>query len=378
MTDLGEGIAITGGYGFLGWHLSCRLRAQHDATPDRLRRDEFAHPDTLQARLETAPTIFHLAGVNRADTDDGVERGNLQIAECLAQAIRRNGRPVHLVYADSVQADLDNPYGRGKRGAAAVLRSAVEEVGGTLADVMLPNLFGEHGRPAYNSFVATFADAVAAGRDPTVREDREVPLLHAQRAAAHLITAAEERISSDSRPEGTPARVSEILRTLRGFHDVYDEKGEIPDLTDSFSVDLFNTYRSYLFPHRFPMFPHVHADARGDLFETVRSHGGTGQSFVSTTVPGATRGDHYHLHKVERFFVIEGEAEIALRRLYDNDVVRFRVSGEKRAFVDMPTMWVHNIRNVGGSELVTMFWGDQLLDPTNPDQYAERVEVAAP
>jgi UDP-2-acetamido-2,6-beta-L-arabino-hexul-4-ose reductase len=40
----------------------------------------------------------------------------------------------------------------------------------------------------------------------------------------------------------------------------------------------------------------------------------------------------------------------------------------------MPTMWVHNITNVGESDLVTMFWADQLLDRGNPDQYPEAVE----
>ncbi len=83
---------------------------------------------------------------------------------------------------------------------------------------------------------------------------------------------------------------------------------------------------------------------------------------MSSTRPGHTRGDHYHLRKVERFFVIAGEAEISLRRLLHDDVVTFRLSGERPSFVDMPTMWVHNIRNVGDGELVTLFWSDQLLD----------------
>ena len=109
--------------------------------------------------------------------------------------------------------------------------------------------------------------------------------------------------------------------------------------------------------------------------ETVRSHGGTGMAFVSTTRPGQMRGDHYHLRKIERFFVVAGEAEIALRRLYHDDVITFRMSGENPGFVDMPTMWVHNIRNVGHTDLVTVFWADQLLDEKNPDQYPERVEV---
>jgi UDP-2-acetamido-2,6-beta-L-arabino-hexul-4-ose reductase len=159
---------------------------------------------------------------------------------------------------------------------------------------------------------------------------------------------------------------------LNRMHELYS-LGEVPPLTTPFEVNLFNTYRAFRFPEMFPIAAQVHADERGDLVETVRSHGGTGQSFVSTTAPGKLRGDHYHLHKVERFFVLKGEAEISLRRLLHDDVVTFRLSGDRPAFVDMPTLWVHNIRNVGDTELLTVFWADQLLDQENPDQYPERV-----
>lgn len=371
-------VAITGGQGFLGWHLACRLRAVHGIEPARLGRDDLSDPRRLAASIATADTVYHLAGVNRADSDDDVERGNLDLARCLADAILRAARPIHVVYANSIQADNDSAYGRGKSGAARILDAAVREVGGSLADVVLPNLFGEHGRPSYNSFVATFADAVAGGRQPTVSADRQVLLLHAQRAAACLAQAAAVRDYSVQRPLGTPRGVSEVLAQLRGFHALYGERGEIPDLSEPFSLDLFNTYRSYLFPQRFPIFPKVHADGRGELFETVRAHGGTGQAFASTTIPSATRGNHYHLHKVERFLVLKGEAEISLRRLLHDEVVTFRVSGDRPGIVDMPTLWVHNITNVGDIELVTMFWADQLLDPNRPDQYPERVEECAP
>lgn len=376
MSRSGAGaIAITGGCGFLGWHLACRLRAVHGVEPLRLGREDLGDPQRLAASLATVETIYHLAGVNRADSDDAVEQGNLGLSRQLAGVIRTLARPVHVVYANSIQADVDNAYGRGKRGAAAILSAAVRDVGGSLADVLLPNLFGEHGRPAYNSFVATFAAAVAQGRVATVTQDREVPLLHAQRAAAHLIEASTSEGFSQTRPGAEPRGVIEVRDLLKEFHALYAERGEIPDLAHRFSVDLFNTYRSYVFPHQFPIFPTVHSDPRGELFETVRAHGGTGQAFVSTTAPAQIRGDHFHLHKVERFFVVRGEAQISLRRLLHQDVVTFRVSGDKPGFVDMPTMWVHNIKNVGDSELVTMFWADQLLDPESPDQYAERVEM---
>lgn len=360
-------VAITGASGFLGWHLSCRLAATRKVEPVRLGRDDFADRDRLAAALADVDTVVHVAGVNRAGSDDEVEQGNVRLAEALREAI--GDRPVHVAYADSVQADLENPYGRGKRRARDVLAS----MPGTLADVVLPNLFGEHGRPAYNSFVATFAHEVAAGRQPTVTGDREVALLHAQDAAEAMIAAAERREDHTVRPAGELRSISGVLATLNEFHALYAARGEIPDLSTPFARDLFNTYRACLFPQGYPIHPQVHADQRGALVETVRSHGGTGQAFASTTVPGATRGNHYHLRKIERFMVVSGEAEIALRRLYDDRVVRFRVSGDRPGFVDMPTMWTHSIENVGDTDVVTVFWADQLLDPVDPDQYPGQV-----
>ena len=360
-------VAVAGAYGFLGWHLSCRLLATYGVPPVRLGRNHFADVDALARALADVDTVIHVAGVNRAESDEAVEHGNVEIAERLAAAL--GGRPVHLVYADSVQADGDSPYGRGKRRAAEVLAA----LPGTFADVVLPNLFGEHGRPGYNSFVATFADAVAHGRRPTVTDDRRIPLLHAQDAATVLLEAAEKAEDGVRRPAGDEHGIAEVLDLLDEFHAVYAGTSGIPDVSTPFHRDLFNTYRAALFPSGFPVCPQVHADSRGELVETVRAQGGTGQGYVSSTRPGFVRGEHYHLRKIERFTVFRGEAEVQLRRLFTEEVLTFRLSGARPGFVDMPTMWVHNLRNVGEEDLITVFWSDQLLDPDQPDQYPLKV-----
>lgn len=363
-------VAITGAHGFLGWHVACRMLGTRGVPAVRIGRDELADLDRLSRAMADVDTVIHLAGVNRAATDDEVEQGNAAIARQLAVAL--GDRPVHLVYANSIHAELDNAYGRGKREAAALL----DKLPGTMADVLLPNLFGEHGRPAYNSFVATFTHEVAHGRQPIVTVDRQIPLLHAQDAAEALICAAEQRENAVVRPVGEEHGVGEVLGLLNEFHRLYAERGEVPDLSTAFARDLFNTYRAARFPAGYPIYPQLHEDPRGALAEVVRSHGGTGQAFVSTTRPGKLRGDHWHLKKIERFMVMKGTAEIALRRLFDGEIIRFRVSEDRPCFIDMPTMWVHNIRNVGSDELVTVFWADQLLDPENPDQYPMKVEEA--
>ncbi|MDP9821796.1 polysaccharide biosynthesis C-terminal domain-containing protein [Nocardioides massiliensis] len=364
-------IAITGGFGFLGWHTACRLRAMHQVEPVRLGRDDFAEPARLAEALRRVDAVIHIAGVNRAESDEAVEQGNVHLATALAAAMRKVGKPFDVVFANSIQAKLDNPYGRGKANAAQVLKEAAAEMGGHFADLLLPNLFGEHGRPGYNSFVATFAHEVAAGRVPTVAGDREIQLLHAQDAAAALIEALGRDVSEVVPAEATG--IGEVLRFFLETHELYATRGEVPDIATPMRRNLFNTYRAAAFPEMWPIFPQVHGDNRGDLYETVRAHGGTGMAFMSTTLPGQKRGEHYHLHKVERFFVVKGEAEIELRRLLHDEVVTFRLSGDEPSFVDMPALWVHNIRNVGDTELMTMFWADQLLDLDHPDQFPETI-----
>lgn len=199
-------IAITGGHGFLGWHAACRLRSVHGIEPVRIGRDDFNNSAVLDEMLNGVDAVLHVAGINRASNDEDVESGNLALAQILAEAVSRRDRPLDVSYANSIQATLDNPYGRGKAKAAEVLSSAVTARGGRFSDLRLPNIFGEHGRPGYNSFVATFAHQIAIGVEPTMTGDREVALLHVQDAAAALIGAILGEASEVLVPRGSNTR----------------------------------------------------------------------------------------------------------------------------------------------------------------------------
>ena len=361
-------IVVTGAEGFLGWHLRCRLAALTDHEVVAVGRAAFGELDRLAA---DADAIVHLAGINR-DSEAELNQGNLRLAEGVSRAAKAARVPPRLVFANSVQSGNRTPYGSGKLAAANELARTAAELGTGFVDVRLPNLFGEHGRPGYNSFVATFVDAVVADRQPQV-DDRQITLLHAQSAAQTLIDALGADIAVIE-PVGVTATVAGVWDRLRHFHNTYGERGEIPALQGAFEVDLFNTYRARLMPQSFPKPLEPRTDARGRLVETVRTHGRGGQTFVSTTVPGATRGEHFHLRKFERFIVIEGAATIRLRKLFSDEVIDFHVSGDQPVAIDMPTMWVHNLTNTGPAPATTVFWTDTLFDPENPDTYPQSVE----
>jgi UDP-2-acetamido-2,6-beta-L-arabino-hexul-4-ose reductase len=358
-------VLITGGSGFLGWHTRLRLHAQAEHEVAIVTRESW--PD-LRALAAETDAVIHIAGVNRGD-DDEVVGDNVRLAEDVSAAVRETGRPLRIVYANSIQSGNGTAYGTGKERAAEVLRD-LESSGSKVVDVRLPNIFGEHGRPRYNSFVATFVHAVAAGETPQV-SDRPVELLHAQGAAQSLIdglTADAVRLD----PRGVTVGVAEVLDLLHDFRASY-ATGEFPDLSTPFRVQLFNCYRAALFPAHYPIALQPHTDARGTFVETVRSRGGEGQTSISTTVPGVTRGEHYHLEKIERFAVVSGRATIALRRMFTDEVVEFAVDGVHPCAVDMPVGWAHNITNTGEDTLLTQFWSHELFRPDAPDTFPHPV-----
>lgn len=365
-------VVVTGASGFLGWHLRLRLRALHPEA-DVVAVTRGTTPAELADAVAGADAVLHCAGHNRGP-DAEVEHGNVQLAAGLVDALRRSGSAPCVVYANSIHAGAETPYGRGKAGAADALARWAETAQAVVADVRLPNLYGEHGRPGYNSFVATFAHEVAAGRTPSVDVDRPVPLLHVQDAAQVLIDAWQDGLGGVLEPAATrTATVSDVLDRLVRFAEVYRADGSIPPLGDRFDVTLFNTLRSAMFPAAYPFRPTRHTDPRGTLVESVRVLGGQGQTFVSTTVPGQRRGDHFHLDKIERFHVVKGRGLIRLRRVLTDEYVEFEVDGETAPIVDMPTGWAHSIENVGDTDLMTIFWAHELFDPERPDTYREVV-----
>lgn len=334
-------IAVTGAGGFLGWHL--RVAAFGEDVEPIAVGDRF-DLETAVRVLDRADMLIHLAGANRGDD---VAALNVQFAQQMRAALDLSPTPV--VYAGTIQTA--GPYGESKTEAAQILQPD--------RDLALPNIFGEHGRPFYNSVVATFCHLLATGGAPEVTEDRELTLMHAQDAADWLLGAAP--------PVYRSASVSQVLEILREFAETYP--AQMPNIDDPFRRDLFNTYRSFLTPS--PIELTRHTDSRGSFFEIIRS--GTGQSSFSSTVPGVTRGDHFHRRKIERFTVLSGEATIAMRRLFSDEVLSFDVTGEQPQAVDMPTGWTHNITNTGEGDLLTSFWINEHFDPAHPDTTLEAV-----
>lgn len=367
-------IGITGADGLIGWHQRAYLKAIDGGHEVRLaNRATFMQPESLAGFVQGLDAIIHLAGMNRG-TDAEVEATNAALARDLVAACEQTGTRPFLVFANSTHQDRDTSYGRGKRAAANTFRLWAEQSGASFANLILPHVFGEFGKPFYNSVVSTFCYQLARNETPQIICDGDLELLHVQDVAAHCLRAIQESQRGDIRLNGVGMKVSTLLQRLTEMRDQYQSM-ILPRLESMLDVRLFNTLRSYLFPGHYPVALTLHSDTRGSLFEVVKSMSG-GQVFMSTTHPGITRGNHFHTRKVERFLVASGEADICLRKLFSNEVTRFKVSGGAPSYVDIPTFHTHCISNTGQTELVTLFWANEIYDPADSDTFPELVSAA--
>ncbi len=73
--------------------------------------------------------------------------------------------------------------------------------------------------------------------------------------------------------------------------------------------------------------------------------------------------------KNEKFLVVSGEGLIRFRKIDSDEIIEYRVSGEKLEVVDIPTGYTHSIVNIGDTDMVTIMWANECFDPENPDTY---------
>lgn len=369
-------IGITGATGFLGYHTKVFLKSCYPYwTICTANRKTFHNLELMNEFLLDVDAIIHFAGMNRGEDND-VESSNTLIAEILTSALIRNKSRPFLIYANSAHWSRNTPYGRGKKVAGSILEEWAQSQNASFINLIIPNVFGEFGRPFYNSVVSTFCYQLAVGMVPVVEKESFLNLIHAQEVAVFIARLLDNK-KFDSQIidlielQGSNILVTDLLKRLKILLCLYNQN-IIPNVTHPLDLQLFNTLRSYIFSNKLAQPIKAHSDNRGDLFEAVKTDNG-GQTFISRTKIGKSRGNHYHLKKIERFVVLSGNAVVRLRRLFTDQIISINVNDKNPVYIDIPTFYTHSISNTGSSELLTLFWANELYDPDHPDTYSEQV-----
>jgi UDP-2-acetamido-2,6-beta-L-arabino-hexul-4-ose reductase len=369
-------IGITGQSGFIGTHLSNFLglkREEIELVP--FGDHYFDNQSLLEEFARKCDVIIHLAALNRHNDPQTIYETNILLVKKLINALEITGSKAHILFSSSTQEERDNMFGKSKREGRRLLTEWAEKNNSPFTGLVIPNVFGPFGNPYYNSVVATFSHQLTHNEQPKIEIDAQLKLIYIGELVDVIFNLILNKTSDQEFkvPHTTEIKVSEILELLKGYKSDYYEKGIIPDLSNSFERNLFNTFLTYFdIQSHFPAKLKLNTDDRGSFVETMKLNSG-GQVSFSTTRPGVTRGNHFHTRKAERFAVIKGKARIQLRRIGTDRILNFELDGTEPSFVDMPVWYTHNITNTGNEDLYTIFWINEFYNPDDPDTYFEMV-----
>ncbi|MBE9469347.1 MAG: capsular polysaccharide biosynthesis protein CapF [Bacteroidetes bacterium] len=396
-------ILVTGAKGFVGSNLVAELNNIKEGKDKTFKLDSnveiFSYdidtdPALLDNYCKKADFVFNLAGVNRPKDQEDFMKGNFGFATTLLNTLKKHKNNCPVMISSSIQAAIDNPYGKSKKAGEDLMLEYSKETGAKVLIYRFPNIFGKWCRPNYNSAVATFCNNIANGLSIQVN-DRKHPmdLVYIDDVLTELIHAAEGNENKLANYCKVPVEyhttLGEIVDLLYSFKESR-ETFFVSDMSDGFSKKLYSTYLSYLPLDKFsyPLISHI--DNRGSFTEFLKSKD-RGQISINVSHPNIIKGEHWHHTKNEKFLVVSGKGVIRFRPMNEStmptvpeilpsnvkiigNVIEYYVSGDKLEVIDIPTGYTHNIENLGDNDMVTVMWCNECFNPEKPDTFFEPIK----
>jgi UDP-2-acetamido-2,6-beta-L-arabino-hexul-4-ose reductase len=339
--------------------------------------------------------VFNLAGVNRPQNQEEFMQGNFGFASTLLDTLKKHNNTCPVMLSSSIQATLigryaNGEYGKSKKAGEELFFDYEKQTGAKVCVYRFPNLFGKWCRPNYNSAVATFCNNIANDLPITVNDPAvELELLYIDDLVWEMLDLLECR-GHVCDYDGLNAVPCEKGRYYYAPVTHKVTLGEIVDLLDSFKAQtstlvmpeipynsfakkLYSTYLSYLPKEKASFTLKMNVDARGSFTELLKTEK-CGQFSVNISLPGITKGQHWHNTKWEFFIVVSGHGLIQERKIGTDELIEFEVTGDNIQAIHMLPGYTHNIINLSDTEnLVTVMWANEQFDSNKPDTFFEKV-----
>lgn len=360
-------VLVTGSNGFIGKHMCILLKKKgHEVFSYDISSTE----EELIQYVKECDFVVHLAGINRPMKVEEFYDGNSFFTKKLVDLLVSNNKKVPLIISSSIQAALDNDYGKSKKMAEDFLFNS----GLPVYVYRLANVFGKWCRPNYNSAAATFCYNIAHELPIEIRDRNYV--VHYN----YVTDIVEEFLRVIELPEHKGSKdinyvyptydcsLGRLADLLYYFKEEIESDRHIPLIHDEFELKLFKTFCDYLSDEGYSF--NYASDARGSFEELYKSKK-YGQISENISFPNITKGGHYHTYKKEIFYTVIGTCEIKQRNINNNDLIDIVVDGSKPNPVDIIPYYTHSIKNIGSSNSHTIMWISEIYNELTPDTFKE-------
>ena len=360
-------ILLTGANGFIGKHVVLRLnRLGHNVFSFDINNTD----EELKEYISKSDFIIHLAGINRPLTKEEFYDGNSNFTAKVVDFVKKSKKNIPIIMSSSIQAELDNDYGKSKKmGEEYLLNSGLP-----VYVFRLANVFGKWCRPNYNSACATFCYNIAHNLPIQIR-DRDY-VIHFN-YIDDIVDEFVKCINGDLKGSKDILYVEPIYDCSLGrladllyyFKSEIESDRHLPLIHDEFEFKLFKTFCNYLSETEELNYAN---DERGSFEELYKSKT-YGQISENIVFPGAIKGGHYHTYKKEIFYTVIGECEIKQWNINNNDLIIDVVNGNDPHLVNIIPMYTHEIKNLGSGNSHTLMWISEIYNTDTHDTYREEV-----
>lgn len=363
-------ILVTGSNGFIGKHMTKALiKAGYEVLSYDINNTE----NDLVNFVKEADFVVHLAGINRPLTIEEFYNGNTNFTKKVVDLIKESGRNIPIILSSSIQAELDNDYGKSKKMGEDYLFNS----GLPVYVFRLANVFGKWCRPNYNSAAATFMYNIAHELPIEIRDRNYV--VH-YNYVTDIVNTFIKCINGSIKPSKeilsvTPVHdcsLGVLADTLNYFKKSVESDEHLPTIKSEFEYKLFVSFMDYLSDEGCAF--NYAEDSRGS-FEEIYKSKKFGQISINKSFPGITKGGHYHTYKKEVFMTVKGECITRLRKIGEKEIKEFHTFGKDSTKVKIIPSYTHDIKNIGKEESTTIMWISEIYSDATPDTFREEVDV---
>lgn len=362
-------ILVTGSKGFIGHHL---VKLLQDKNYTVLEYDLGCSIDELNDYIFKCDFIIHLAGVNRPLNQEEFYRGNFDLTKYLVETLNKYHKKTPIIFSSSIQATLNNDYGKSKKMAEDFLFNS----GLPVYIYRLNNVFGAGCKPNYNSVVATFCYNIA--HDLAIDIHDENHLIHfnyVDDVVKEFLKIVEGKNYQGQKDIMSVSltydcSIGKLAKLISYFKQEIVSSHHLPLIHDEFELKLFKTFCAY-FSDEGVNYNHVE-DERGYFLELFKSKR-YGQISENMSYPSIKKGGHYHTYKQEIFYTVIGRTKIVQQNINSGEISINIVDGEHPQLINIAPSHTHTIENIGQDNSYTLMWISEIYHPQTADTYQKEI-----